>query len=113
MPKIRIHLRFSPSEWEKIYLVIENKLNGKDISAKGKGLTWFITHGVHQEFSKKNKKACQEAKVKKVRKFNDITVSNEIFEEMVCQSTQASISPSELVKRRLFDIHLLPSKITE
>lgn len=113
MPKIRIRIRLSPAEWRKIELVMKNRLNGKNISIKGNDLTSFITTGVHREFSKKNKTPCEEKKMKKVRKYNDISVSDEILNEMECQANQASISVSELVKRRLFDIHLLPSKTIE
>lgn len=99
MPKITISIRLSPTEWEKIELV-----------AKGTRLTSFITTGVHREFSKKNKGPCKQIRTKKVRKYNDINVSDEILDEMNCQATEASISISELVKRRIFDVHLLPIK---
>lgn len=102
MPKITISIRLSPAEWSKIELI-----------AKGTRLTSFITTGVHREFSKKNNGPCKNKKIKKVRKYNDINVSDDILEEMTCQADEASISISELIKRRLFDIHLLPFKIKD
>lgn len=113
MPEIRIHIRLSPSEWRKMDSVIKKQLGGKRISEKHSSISWFITTGINQEFSKKNQMPCTEKKEKKVRKFNRISVSEDIFEEMMCQASEASISPSELVKRRLFDVHLLPPKTIE
>ena len=103
---IRIGVRKTKQEWDRIESIIESRNKGKKLIVRGKGINQFINNEVNRIFRQIDLPNCHDVKVAHVKKDFSINTSDANAKKIVCLANSLGIDPATLIVKMIVDPHL-------
>lgn len=103
MSTLRLTILKSEDDWSRLMDIIEKRYNGKQISNKGNGLSFYISTELNKEFKKEKSKCTNSTKAKRVRKSFTLKLPDDVVVEIKCLANSKGEDISTLITRLILD----------